>query len=222
MKDTYQRINKIIAHYSITLNTFCEKLGLLSTATISKIIHEKRTPSQKTIGRIINAFPEISYDWLVNGAGEMLKASKVKTQPVNNDDLTVTSKQIIDFISTDIKKFIDSRIGMNTNNFNNKFLDVKDSILDEINMLIKQSHNNTLNTMKKLYTPKGVENLMNQVDIIKKKAIVTNNNFLKAHDNTVDKIDELKNKIIEISKTISEIETYNLLEEKRKEKINKK
>ena len=214
MKDTYQRINKIIAHYSITLNTFCEKLGLMSTATISKIIHEKRTPSQKTIGRIINAFPEISYDWLVNGEGEMLKASKVKTQPVNNDDLTVTSKQIIDFIKSDIKKI--------TNNFDNKFLDVKDDILDEINMLIKQSHNNTLNTMKKLYTPKGVENLMNQVDMIKKKSIVTNNNFLKAHDNTLDKIDELKNKIIEISKTISEIETYNLLEEKRKEKINKK
>jgi len=63
---------------------------------------------------------------------------------------------------------------------------------------------------------------MNHVDIIKKKSIVNNNNFLKAHDNTLMKIDELKNKIIEISKTISEIETYNLLEEKRKEKIDKK
>lgn len=220
MKDTFKRINKIIAHYNITLNTFCNKLGLMSTATISKIIHEKRKPSAKTIGRIINAFPDINYDWLINGEGEMLKENKI--QSVNNDELTVTSKQVIDFISTDIKDYIDNRVSKNTEKLNLNYLNIKEVILSEINTLIKDSHNNTMNRMKKLYKPMGVENILNEVDQMKQKSVISTNNFLKAHSITANKIDDLEIKINKISKAIKQIETYNLLEEKRKEKIDNK
>ena len=105
------RIQQIISSNQLTISSFSRKIGLINGVTISKIINQKRKPSAKTIGRIINALPDINYDWLINGEGEMLKENKNKIQSVNNDELTVTSKQVIDFISTDIKDYIDNRVG---------------------------------------------------------------------------------------------------------------
>ena len=216
------RIQQIISSNQLTISSFSRKIGLINGVTISKIINQKRKPSAKTIGRIINALPDINYDWLINGKGEMLKENKNKIQSVNNDELTVTSKQVIDFISTDIKDYIDNRVGKNTEKLNLNYLNIKEVILSEINTLIKNSHNNTMNRMKKLYKPMGFENILNEVDQMKQKSIITTNNFIKAHSKTVKKIDDLQIKINKISKAIKQIETYNLLEEKRKEKIDNK
>ena len=216
------RIQQIISSNQLTISSFSRKIGLINGVTISKIINQKRKPSAKTIGRIINALPDINYDWLINGEGEMLKENKNKIQSVNNDELTVTSKQVIDFISTDIKDYIDNRVGKNTEKLNLNYLNIKEVILSEINTLIKDSHNNTIKRMKKLYQPMGIENILNQVDQMKQKSIITTNNFIKAHSKTVKKIDSLEIKINKITQAVLQIETYNLLEEKRKEKIDNK
>lgn len=100
------RIKQIISLKQLTISSFSRKIGLVNGVTISKIINQNRKPSSKTIGRIINAFSEINYDWLVNGEGEMLKSSKESSVNVNEDDLTVTSKQIINFIKTDVIELI--------------------------------------------------------------------------------------------------------------------
>jgi len=216
------RIKQIISLKQLTISSFSRQIGLINGVTISKIINQNRKPSSKTIGRIINAFSDINYDWLINGEGEMLKENKNKIQSVNNDELTVTSKQVIDFISTDIKDYIDNRVGKNTENLNLNYLNIKEVILSEINTLIKNYHNNTINRMKKLYTPMGVENILNEVDIMKQKSITNNNKFIKAHSKTLKKIDSLETKINKITEAVLQIETYNLLEEKRKEKIDNK
>lgn len=41
--------------------------------TISKIVNGKQDVPSNMFDRIINAFPSVSRDWLVNGDGEMLK-----------------------------------------------------------------------------------------------------------------------------------------------------
>ena len=81
------RIKQIISLKQLTISSFSRKIGLVNGVTISKIINQNRKPSSKTIGRIINAFSEINYDWLVNGEGEMLKSSKEASVNVNEDDL---------------------------------------------------------------------------------------------------------------------------------------
>lgn len=106
------RIKQIISLKQLTISSFSRKIGLVNGVTISKIINQNRKPSSKTIGRIINAFSEINYDWLVNGEGEMLKSSKESSVNVNEDDLTVTSKQIINFIKTDVAEYyLESKFG---------------------------------------------------------------------------------------------------------------
>ncbi len=93
-----ERLSQLVAHYGINLTEFSKKLGLNNSVTVSKIINQNRKPSSKTIGRIINAYPDINYDWLINGMGEMLKSTKTNHNEVNQDDLTVTTKQVIDFL----------------------------------------------------------------------------------------------------------------------------
>tara|TARA_R110001599_G_scaffold233842_1_gene433091 strand:- start:903 stop:1496 length:594 start_codon:yes stop_codon:yes gene_type:complete len=189
MKDTYQRINKIIAHYGITLNSFCEKLGLMSTATISKIIHEKRTPSQKTIGRIINAFPEISYEWLVNGEGEMLKESKVKAQPVDHDNFTLTAVQVTEFM----RKYYP--------------YSTKESE-DTVVRLIEKSQDKIINFLKASYIPEKVSREVHFKALTEK--MYEGNKVLDT------KITYLNEKMEHIDTLIEEIEKYNLIEEIRK------
>ena len=100
MSNFSERVSRILAENELTIIEFCRKIGLSSQTTISKIISENRKPSSKTFGRILKGFPEVNYQWLINGEGEMTKAetSRVKGLPMsmsNDDDLTVTAKQII-------------------------------------------------------------------------------------------------------------------------------
>ena len=100
MSNYSERISRLLAEKSLTLADFCKKIGLNSTTTIAKIVSENRKPSSKTIGRIINAYPNISYEWLTTGRGDMKTGSGQTTNNLpeslsGNDDLTVTAKQII-------------------------------------------------------------------------------------------------------------------------------
>ena len=100
MSNYSERISRLLAENSLTLADFCKKIGLNSTTTIAKIVSENRKPSSKTIGRIINAYPNISYEWLTTGRGDMKTGSGKTTNNLpeslsGNDDLTLTAKQII-------------------------------------------------------------------------------------------------------------------------------
>ena len=95
----YDRILKIIRHYNLSITEFSREIGLNSAATIQKIITYKRKASPKTTGKILNRFPDIEYDWLITGQGDMIKGKiNNSTTNQNQDDLTVTTKQVIDFM----------------------------------------------------------------------------------------------------------------------------
>ena len=84
------RIKQILIEKELTVLDFCRLIGLNSSGTIHKLVNENRKPSSKTVDRIIEAFPEYTKDWLLYGIQEK--------KEFDNDDLTVTAKQVIDFI----------------------------------------------------------------------------------------------------------------------------
>jgi len=100
MSNYSERISRLLAENSLTLADFCKKIGLNSTTTIAKIVSENRKPSSKTIGRIINAFPNVNYEWLTTGKGQM-KTGSNQLSEFKEDDLTVTAKQIINKLEED-------------------------------------------------------------------------------------------------------------------------
>ncbi len=83
--EAYERIELLIEYLHLNKNSFSKEIGLKNNGTIGRLINEKRVPSQETIDRIIARFPQISYDWLKMGVGEMLVGSQnTEVKPISD------------------------------------------------------------------------------------------------------------------------------------------
>ena len=90
MSNYSSRIKEIINDKELSISDFCKLIGLNSPTTIHLLIKENRKPSSKTVDRILAAFPEYTKDWLLYGIEEQ--------KQIDDDDLTVTAKQVISYI----------------------------------------------------------------------------------------------------------------------------
>lgn len=79
----HERILKVIEYLNINKNTFSKEIGFANNSTINRLIAEERVPSRATLEKIVNRFPQINYDWLLTGEGEMIKETKTKNHPYN-------------------------------------------------------------------------------------------------------------------------------------------
>jgi len=152
MSNYSERISRLLAENSLTLADFCKKVGLNSTTTIAKIVSENRKPSSKTIGRIINAFPNISYEWLTTGRGDMQKQSEQSKQ-IKEDDLTVTAKQILKKLEEDRVYYDSVRDEMNTIKFKELFdnFESLEGRVESYAVQASQTVNDKLNELSKNY-----------------------------------------------------------------------
>ncbi|WP_106917527.1 helix-turn-helix transcriptional regulator [Chryseobacterium aurantiacum] len=101
-----ERISKVIEYSNLTPSEFADEIDV-QRSSISHITSGRNKPSLEFIIKIKSRFPELLWDWLVTGEGEMLKAElpeveilgnqteedKVRTTPLpdlftmmNNDD----------------------------------------------------------------------------------------------------------------------------------------
>lgn len=152
MSNYSERISRLLAENSLTLADFCKKVGLNSTTTIAKIVSENRKPSSKTIGRIINAFPNISYEWLTTGRGDMQTQSEQSKQ-IKEDDLTVTAKQILKKLEEDRVYYDSVRDEMNTIKFKELFdnFESLEGRVESYAIQASQTVNDKLNELSKNY-----------------------------------------------------------------------
>ena len=123
MSNFSERISRILAENELTIIEFCRKIGLSSQTTIAKIISENRKPSSKTFGRILKGFPDVNYQWLINGEGNMYKSEIAVTK--HADDLTVTAKQIIDRLEFD-KGYYDNKLKEDRKHYDGKRKELND------------------------------------------------------------------------------------------------
>jgi DNA-binding Xre family transcriptional regulator len=95
-----KRVDQLINHYNMSYNSFAKSIGMSNGTAIKKMVDYDRNPQNKTLNRICETYPKISYDWLRTGEGAM---SKIKTNEIgglpesmsDNDDLTLTATQVI-------------------------------------------------------------------------------------------------------------------------------
>jgi len=100
-----ERISKIIEYSNLTPSEFADEIDV-QRSSISHITSGRNKPSLEFIIKIKSRFPELLWDWLVTGEGEMLKSQlpeseineehteeeKIKTTPLpdlftmNDDD----------------------------------------------------------------------------------------------------------------------------------------
>lgn len=67
------RISKIIEYSGFTPSEFADEVDV-QRSSISHVTSGRNKPSLEFIIKIKSRFPEILWDWLVNGEGEMLKS----------------------------------------------------------------------------------------------------------------------------------------------------
>lgn len=89
--EAWERIETVIEHLGLNKNSFSREIGLSNNVTIGRIIKQKRNPSYGTLRKITNRFPEISYEWLLTGKGEMIK-SRPKPKQNKQDTTTMLEK----------------------------------------------------------------------------------------------------------------------------------
>tara|TARA_R110002124_G_scaffold316_4_gene1262 strand:+ start:605 stop:1324 length:720 start_codon:yes stop_codon:yes gene_type:complete len=232
---TNDRIKHLISFKQLSISSFSREIGLINGVTISKIINQNRKPSSKTIGRIIKAFPDINYDWLVNGEGDMIKGKETSSNNViEQDEMTVTALQVT--------KYLNKFYPESSNTVEQKL----SKLIDSNHLHVLEFLQNGKNEIKEVIS-RGFDSIENRAIKIQEKSEISREKFLVAHKQTlekvaslekeidkkvkqmesayslaINKINKLGNVVENINDGILEIETYNLVEEVRKLKeINK-
>lgn len=220
----HRRILKIIRHYNLSVSEFSREIGLNSPATIQKIITYNRKASPKTTGKILNRFKEINYDWLITGEGQMTKNESNHSKTIDQDDLTVTAKQVINFIKNDVIDYIDKQIGVNHLEFIKQIEEVgvkmHKKFLPDVTKNQEKVLDIALETTKNFLETKFLS-IDNQILKIKENTNAVNNKFSNLHDQTLKKVEGMEQKVIDIAENvknlnvlIGEIETKLLIEHK--------
>jgi len=109
MSTPAQRIDLLINALNLNINSFSKECGYPTSATIWRLINEGAKPSNPTLNKICNRFPQVNREWLMTGYGSMFTIQE-------NDDLTVTAKQVID------------KLQANTESLKNEIQDLKEQL----------------------------------------------------------------------------------------------
>lgn len=86
-----ERISKVIEYSGFTPSEFADEIDV-QRSSISHVTSGRNKPSLEFIIKIKSRFPEILWDWLVTGDGEMLKSELPdKEEPVTQEKQKPTS-----------------------------------------------------------------------------------------------------------------------------------
>ena len=92
MQSTAQRIKELIEALSMTIYSFSNECGYVGASTIWNIIDKNKKPNKNTSDKICYRFPQVNREWLITGHGSMF----IKTSAKEDEELTVTAKQVLD------------------------------------------------------------------------------------------------------------------------------
>lgn len=112
-RDYSSKIKQILEYLGMSSTEFARELGMVNNTTIRLILNENRKPSNKTIQKIVSTYPEFNPNWILYDQGSMILENVVPDSRVATDDLTTTSKQMMDHIRNvvmpQVQSFIDQQ-----------------------------------------------------------------------------------------------------------------
>tara|TARA_R100001480_G_scaffold30699_1_gene41678 strand:+ start:123 stop:536 length:414 start_codon:yes stop_codon:yes gene_type:complete len=84
-----ERLQSLINKLNLNPRSFSIELGYTRADSIYAIFKRNSKISNSLLNKICNRFPQVNREWLMTGYGSMFTTQE-------NDDLTVTAKQVID------------------------------------------------------------------------------------------------------------------------------
>lgn len=103
------RINLIIEAKRLTRTGFANKIGVASS-NFSKMLNGEQTITEKTLVKIIEAFPDVSLQWLKTGEGEMLNSKAAEEAPAPPVEKKIEAADVgLDNISVRLMALVESQ-----------------------------------------------------------------------------------------------------------------
>lgn len=96
VKDINKRISQIIEHYNYTNSEFADEIDV-QRSSISHIISGRNKPSLDFLIKVKEQFPDLSWDWLINGEGEMM----IKKEVVKEEKKATSLPDLFSMIDDD-------------------------------------------------------------------------------------------------------------------------
>lgn len=79
VKDINQRISTVIEHFELSNSEFADEVEV-QRSSISHIVSGRNKPSLDFLIKVKERFPELTWDWLIKGEGEMLAKTPEKEE----------------------------------------------------------------------------------------------------------------------------------------------
>ena len=235
-----QRIKEILFKEGLTIKAFCEKIGLKSPNTIQLIIRENRTPSPKTMKRILDGFPNMDADWFIYGESKKNQNNLPKSLS-SNDDLTVTAKQVISQLDinslhyttmlekklSDDREHYNSVTEFNTDNHSKHIADLLEGFKSLENRLeIKFNEQEIKMDINATKRAAGVSQVIGEkIDAMNKRWDIINQERHKLFLTALDKVIALENDLEDIKMFMAtnfELDKMNKKKSKQIKRLNPK
>lgn len=137
------RLKQFIEHTNLSMNAFTKECNIKSSRTISKIVTEGAAPSSKVLEKIVFRFPQLNYDWVLMGYGEMLiqgfekqssslhsqtKSTQASFKQIKQDHVDLSYQ--VDSITKDVSDLIKT-VSLSTTNLQTQIVDLKNHVVQE-------------------------------------------------------------------------------------------
>ena len=85
------RLKAFIDHLGTSITAFEVKIGV-SKGALAKPIKNGKTVGVEVLEKIFNEYPKVNLEWLVAGAGAMLKEGNVNSESLTSEETVTLSK----------------------------------------------------------------------------------------------------------------------------------
>ena len=162
------RFTKILEYSGFTASEFADEIDV-QRSSISHIISGRNKPSLEFIVKIKNRFPEISWDWIILGQGEMLQnnsALSTSESKINLEEEN-SSPDLFTLIDEDYKNeiFIQENLQKETpREFNTPFpTPKKEKISDSQRLEVQEDISEVQNIVNQSITNSPTENKIKRI-----------------------------------------------------------
>jgi phage repressor protein C with HTH and peptisase S24 domain len=93
--DTGGRIKQLLDHYNLTTYEANNRLGYGRASKLYKLLKNEVRPGYDTIVDLLASFPELSADWLLTGAGPMLRGATDEAKPATSLHQVVRGDKVV-------------------------------------------------------------------------------------------------------------------------------
>jgi phage repressor protein C with HTH and peptisase S24 domain len=93
--DTGGRIKQLLEHYNLSTYEANNRLGYGRASKLYKLLKNEVRPGYETIVDLLVSFPELSADWLLTGAGPMLRGVTDEAKPATSLQQVVRGDKVI-------------------------------------------------------------------------------------------------------------------------------